>query len=402
MTLQRILALSGEPIKRNPDVTTFARTAVAKLMYRWRKFLYLLLILLAPQAALIQQAAATETNAQSTTQSNSQNSTQSSAEHGSYEGAIETVYPDWFKTSFLELEEDVIEAREAGKRLMLVFHQDGCPYCNALIERNLSQKDIEQTIRNNFDVIEINIWGDLEVTDMEGAQFTEKSFAKQLKVQFTPTILFYDEAGKFALRLNGYYPPDKFRVALDYVVGKHDQNQTFTEYLAEHHQPVEASAEPETRPYISGGAAELGTLSREDKPLLLLFEQADCSNCQRLTEEVFALEETAEYLSGFNVVRLNMWGKEQTTAFNEQQTTERELAKSLGVVYAPTLVFYASDGADKQEVIRSESWFKRFHTQSMMDYVLSGQWKDEANFQRYISARADTMREAGVDVNIFD
>jgi thioredoxin-related protein len=389
VTLQRIPVLPGKPAAPTSCSTLINRKKLTSRLCKVWRYLCLPMVLL---TLCLQTAAATETSESAT----------GSDERGSYEGAIETEYPDWFKTSFLELEEDVLEAREAGKRLMLVFHQDGCPYCNALIERNLAQKDIEQTIRDNFDVIEINIWGDLEVTDMDGAQFTEKSFARQLKVQFTPTILFYDEAGQFALRLNGYYPPDKFRVALDYVVGRHDKKQTFNDYLAEHHRPVGETSTTEARPYITGGAADLGRLAREDKPLLLLFEQSDCSNCRRLNDEVFSLDETAEYLSGFNVVRLNMWGKGQTTGPDNQETTERELAKSLGVMYAPTLVFYASEGTDKQEVIRSESWFKRFHTQSMMDYVLSDQWKEESNFQRYISARAETMREAGVDVNIYD
>ena len=298
----------------------------------------------------------------------------------------------------------MIEAREAGKRLMLVFHQDGCPYCNALVERNLAQKDIEEKVRKNFDAIEINLWGDLEVTNMEGTQFTEKTFAQQLKVQFTPTILFYDENGDFALRINGYYPPDKFRLALDYVIGKHDKNESFNDYLARLQPPPAGTlpADISDRPYITGDGDMLASLSKEDKPMILLFEQTDCSNCQQLDEKVLKLEQTQEFISAFNVVRLDMWGSKQVKSIDGKEMTERELAKSLGVSYAPTLIFYSSDGANKQEVIRSESWFKRFHTKSMMDYVATNAWQQEANFQRYISARADAIRESGKDVNIFD
>ena len=52
-------------------------------------------------------------------------------------------------------------------------------------------------------------------------------------------------------------------------------------------------------------------------------------------------------------------------------------------------------------MIRSEAWFRRFHTQSMMDYVLSGAHRDEPSFQRYISARAEAIRERGIDVDIW-
>lgn len=323
---------------------------------------------------------------------------------GTFHGAMETEYPDWFKTSFMELEEDILEAREAGKRLMLVFHQDGCPYCNIFVERNLAQKDIEDTIRANFDVIEINMWGDLEVTNVDGQMFTEKKFAEQLRVQFTPTVLFFDEQGQHALRINGYYPPDKFRLALQYVIEKQEQQQSFSEFLADRYEePVaESGADLVSRQYIDGDASTLGKFAQEHKPLLLLFEQSDCTNCDELNNNVLALEETQELMSQYNVVSIDMWGSKEITDFTGTTTTERNLAKALNVAYAPTLIFYAADGNSKKEVIRSESWFKRFHTQSLLDYVASNAWQEYPSFQRYISARAEHIQESGADVNIFD
>ena len=102
---------------------------------------------------------------------------------GEFSGAKETVYPDWFKESFLELEEDVQEAGEAGRRVMLFFHQAGCPYCNLLVERNLAQKDIEKTMREHFDVIALNLWGDRDVATVDGQTFTEKNFAAALSAR---------------------------------------------------------------------------------------------------------------------------------------------------------------------------------------------------------------------------
>ena len=67
---------------------------------------------------------------------------------GKFLGAKPTEYPAWFKDSFLDLEEDVQEARDSGKRVMLFFHQHGCPYCNVMVERNLAQKDIEEKVRS--------------------------------------------------------------------------------------------------------------------------------------------------------------------------------------------------------------------------------------------------------------
>ena len=135
-------------------------------------------------------------------------------ERGTFSGAKETVMPAWFKESFLDFEEDIDEATARGKRLMLFFHQAGCPYCNALVEDNLAQPDIEQTVRDNLDVVAINMWGDLDVVQVGGRQFTEKTLAEALGVNYTPTLIFFNESRKVALRLDGYYPPDEFRKAL--------------------------------------------------------------------------------------------------------------------------------------------------------------------------------------------
>jgi thioredoxin-related protein len=37
--------------------------------------------------------------------------------------------PEWFAQSFLDIREDAAEAARDGKRLMIYFMQDGCPYC---------------------------------------------------------------------------------------------------------------------------------------------------------------------------------------------------------------------------------------------------------------------------------
>ena len=112
------------------------------------------------------------------------------SQKGEFFGGIETEYPSWFKDSFLDFSEDLAEAASEGKRLVIFFHQDGCPYCNALVQRNFSQKNIAEKAQKNFDIIAINMWGDRPVTHVDGQEYTEKTFAEKLKVQFTPTVIF--------------------------------------------------------------------------------------------------------------------------------------------------------------------------------------------------------------------
>ena len=51
-------------------------------------------------------------------------------------------HPDWFKVSFLDLYEDIEDATDNNKRLLIYYYQDGCPYCQKLLEDNFSQRDI--------------------------------------------------------------------------------------------------------------------------------------------------------------------------------------------------------------------------------------------------------------------
>ena len=64
----------------------------------------------------------------------------------------------------------------------------------------------------------------------------------------------------------------------------------------------------------------------------------------------------------------------------------------------PTAVLF--DG--KKEIIQIEAMLKGFHVQSVLDYVSTGAYKTEPSFQRYISARADHLREQGIVVDIWN
>lgn len=131
-------------------------------------------------------------------------------------------HPQWFKVSFLDMREDVAEAAQADKRVILYFFQDSCPYCAELLREGFADRAIVELVRKHFDVVAINIWGDREVTDFLGEPTTEKAFAADLKVQFTPTMLLLEQ-GKIVLRIDGYFPPHRLRIALRYVAERREQ-----------------------------------------------------------------------------------------------------------------------------------------------------------------------------------
>src|SRR4030095_2764828 len=71
--------------------------------------------------------------------------------------------PEWFVESFLDIREESAEAAKEGKRLLLYFMQDGCPYCRQLVTVNWRQPHIVEKTRRHFVPVAINLWGDGEV-----------------------------------------------------------------------------------------------------------------------------------------------------------------------------------------------------------------------------------------------
>ena len=126
--------------------------------------------------------------------------------------------PEWFSPSFLDMREDVAEAGREGKRLMVYFHQDGCPYCKQLVTVNFRDPKIVDKVRRHFVAVDINIFGDREVTWADGRKMNEKQFAALMKVRYTPTLLFLDDKGAVAARIDGYLPPERFTKELDAAI----------------------------------------------------------------------------------------------------------------------------------------------------------------------------------------
>ncbi len=305
--------------------------------------------------------------------------------------------PAWFKNSFLDLREDVREAATHGRRVLLFFYQDGCPYCAKLLHENLSQRTIEERMRSGFDVIAVDLWGDREVTGLDGAMTREKDFAAALKVMFTPTLVFLDEQGKVVLRLNGYYPPPRFLAALDYVAGRHESRVTFRDYMREK-SPTASSGVLHDEPGFLAPPFRLEAAARKTgKPLAVFFEQHDCPPCDELHGDLLDRPESRAELARFDALVLDLWGATPLRTPQGKDTTAAGWARDLEVKYAPTMVLFDASG---QEVIRAEAWLRGFHIQSLLDYVASGAWREQPNFQRFIQARADALEAKGIHVDI--
>ena len=305
--------------------------------------------------------------------------------------------PAWFKETFLDVREDARDAAAEGKRLLVYFGQDGCPYCRELMRVNFSQKDIVEKTRRHFNAVAINIWGDREVKWTDGRSRSEKDFAALLKVQFTPTLLFLDEKGAVVLRLNGYYPPHKFRAALDYVAGKQEGKVRFAEHL-QHHAREPASGTLHDEPFFLKPPYDFSPARRaQRKPLAVLFEQRHCAACDELHARGFRDPAVRDLIGKFDVARLELFGAARVATPGGKTLTEEQWGRALGVAYTPSLVLFDAEG---KEILRLEAYLQAFHLASGLDYVASGAYRRQPSFQRYVQQRAERIRAAGGKVDL--
>lgn len=272
--------------------------------------------------------------------------------------------PDWFTESFLDIREDAAEAAKDGKRLMVYFHQEGCPYCKQLVTVNFRDARIVDKMQRNFVSLAINIWGDREVTWTDGRRMPEKAFARLLKIQFTPTLLFFDEKGRLAHRINGYLPPEEFLGALDAAIGKAPAA------AAARGKPLDLRRDPGS------------------KPLAVLLLSSRCDACDEM-ERNLALPELRRHLSKFELVR----------ASNGVDVVTASGTRPLKASYVPTLVFIDAYG---REVFRTEAYLRPFHLASSLEYVASGAYAREPSFQRFVQARAERMKSRGERVDLWN
>lgn len=308
--------------------------------------------------------------------------------------------PGWFKASFLDLREDVAEATADDKRLILYFYQDGCPYCAKLLQENLADQSIARLMQGHFDVVAINLWGDREVIGLSGESTTEKALGADLRVQFTPTILLLDEAGEVVLRINGYFPPHRFKAALAYVAERRDQiGESFSDFAAGR-ESVAAKGTLHTQGgFLTSPMRLADNRDTSMRPLVVMFEQPNCRDCDELHEDILKREALVYSLSAFDGAILDTYSRDPVQTVDGREIPIRDWAAELGIKYTPSLLFFDAAG---REVFRTEGYFKSFHIHGALDYVATGAYQREPSFQRYLAERRARLAALGIEVDLMD
>jgi thioredoxin-related protein len=298
-------------------------------------------------------------------------------------------YPNWFKLSFLNLNDSLEEALNAGKKGIIVyFGRTNCAYCKAQLLVNWGIKDIVNYTQKHYDVIAIDVRGQRTVTDFNGKIYTEKDFATHMKTNFTPSLLFYEKHARLALKISGYRPPYQFRASLEYVADAHYNKEYFGQYLSRAEKAFgfgqkelndhSAFTPP---PYI------LNRRSVTNKPLIVFFEHSKCHACDVMHGGPMSEKNIKSQLEHFDVVQINIELNTVITTPSGQQTTARKWARKLNLNFAPTMIFFDTDGA---EIIRVDSVIRLYRMKRLLNYILSKSYLKYPTYQIWQDANKES------------
>jgi thioredoxin-related protein len=303
-------------------------------------------------------------------------------------GTADIRYPGWFKDSFLDLRDDLREARTAGKRgLMVLFSQKNCAHCQAFIDTTLSDPATRGRVQKHYDVISLDIFNDVEVTDIDGRQYSIRQFAETQRARLTPTLLFYGVENARLLKIIGFYPPEKFNRVLDYIDGEHYQREKLGHFLRRTSQAVAARNQEFEFDYsIFSRPPHLLDRHRVDqvRPLLVMFDRPDCKACRRFHQRVLGDEQVRKLLQKFVAVQLDATDDAtRVIAPDGTQVTPRQWVDKLELAYEPALVFFDGQG---REVHRLDAETGKDRMVGSMQYVLE---KAYLRFEQFLRWRKE-------------
>jgi len=311
------------------------------------------------------------------------------AERGKVTGGVPHEVPGWFKDSFLEIADDVDEATEQGKHVLLFFQLNSCPYCDRMLEEAFAAESMASYVQQHFDAIAINVRGDRDIAFNEEISVPEKELSEKLKVRVTPAILFLDENNKPVVRVNGYRAPERFRLVLEYVATKSYRTTKLADYMQAKLDRNVYQLRPNRL------FSDTRDLSSVDGPLMLIFEDGSCYDCAAFHDGVLAHEAVQKEIKPFTVVRLDADSDEKIIDVMGNETTAASFAREYEMIYRPG-VFFFDEGV---LVRRSDNLVYPFHFKEILRFVAGGFYK-QMDYFPYLEKRTEELLAAGVDIDL--
>lgn len=295
--------------------------------------------------------------------------------------------PGWFKKSpFLDLADDLADSIASGKQgLMILFTTEGCSYCDAFIRKSLGNPEIASLVQNSFDSLGLEIFDDTEMTGPHNVSMSVKQFAEKEGVEFSPALLFYGEDGERVLKVVGYQSPERFKMILDYVTGKHYLNETLKDYLKRKTKKGTTAQSNYALKLDPLFAKPPYALNRShfpaEQPLMVIFEQSACEECESFHTDVLAMNKVREVLKKFEIVRLDT--KDEKTKVitpGGNKVNPASWYKLANFSRVPALLFFDEKG---NEVLKTDSLVLHQRMVNALNFVLERAYEKGWSYQRF-------------------
>ena len=315
-----------------------------------------------------------------------------SANEGKVIGGSSHETPSWFKDSFLDISEDIEEAKENNKHFMVFMDLEGCPYCTKMLKENfIKENKTSEFIKKYFDVIEINVKGSREIAWDENTTLTEKELAEKLEIQYSPTILFFNYEKEVVVRVNGYRNPSDFKYILEYVQGKHYENISLTEYINKIEKQT-LYAFKENKMFV-----EKNDLSKISTPLAVIFEDGSCTSCDYFHDKLLKNKDVTNEFKKFTIVRLDANSTKEIIDVDGNKTTPKQWVEKINLDYRPAVLLY-----DNKKLISTvDALLYPFHFKELLRYVSGKHYVTyPKSYLDYLRVRQDELLKQGINIDL--
>jgi thioredoxin-related protein len=311
------------------------------------------------------------------------------AARGEIIGASAHVAPSWFKDSFLDIADDVDEAAESGRHVLLFFQLNGCPYCDRMLVESFEAEPLTSFIQQHFDTIAINVRGDREIAFNENLVVTEKQLSSTLNVRATPAIVILDENNKQVVRVNGYRAPERFKHILEYVQSKSYKTIKLAEYIQAH------VSKDIYKTKSNALFANITDLSIVKGPLMVIFEDSSCYDCQEFYGGLLANALVQKEMAAYTIVRVDASSNQALTDIDGEQTTANKLVNKYQMIYRPGVLVF-NEG---KLLRRHDSLTFPHHFKESLRYV-AGEFYKTQTYSDYSQKRTEELLSQGINIDL--
>jgi thioredoxin-related protein len=128
--------------------------------------------------------------------------------------------------------------KPAAKPLVVLFEQRHCAACDEMHAKSFKDR-VTLALAGKFNVVRLELFGKKPVVTPDGKSLSEEQWARQLRVAYTPSLVFFDAKGKEVFRIEAYLKPFHFASGFDYVASGAYRNQpSFQRFIRERAEKI--------------------------------------------------------------------------------------------------------------------------------------------------------------------